>query len=65
MVKKYKLINSEETKGVWVNEIELINLIKVCKNRNITMYNKLIEWYEYLEGKSFDYNLIDNKGKYM
>lgn len=65
MVKKYKLINNEETKGVWINEIEFIELIKVCKTRNVTLYNKLIEWYEYLEEHSFDYNLIDNKKRYM
>lgn len=65
MMKQYKLINQEETKGVWVDERIIIDLIKICKHRNKILFIKLIEWYEYLENKTFDENLIKNKTRYM
>lgn len=61
MANKYKLISEDERKGVWINEIELLDIIKVCYNRNKGLYIKLVADYEYLEGKTFDPSLIGVK----
>jgi hypothetical protein len=58
MASKYKLLSDDEKNGVWWNEIDYINLIKICQVRNTKLYKKLISDYEYLEGKKFDESLI-------
>jgi len=54
MVNQYKLLNETNNRGFWINEIQLIDLIKICHRRNHSYYRKLVEIYEHLEGKSFD-----------
>lgn len=65
---KYKLINEKLNKGVWVRTTDLLQLIKICYDRNNTYYKKLIEWYEYLENEKFELELINknekNKGQF-
>lgn len=55
---KFKLISSDEKRGVWINEMELIKLIKLCNVRNTKMFAKLVNHYEYLTGRKFDLELI-------
>jgi len=55
---KYKLITEDTRKGVWITEIDLIKLIKLCHIRNNKMYLKLVEHYEFLENKKFDEELL-------
>lgn len=47
-MRKLKLLDEKEKKGIWITEIQYISLMKVCKTRNFKMYRKLKEDYEYL-----------------
>ncbi len=58
MASTYKLLNESNNKGFWINEIQLIDLIKICYRRNNSYFRKLVEIYEHLEGKKFDYSLL-------
>lgn len=55
---KYILTTKDKKLGVNMSEKDLLKLIKLCEIRNMKMYNKLVEWYEYLEGVKFDKELI-------
>jgi hypothetical protein len=57
---KYKVLKEDETKGFWIYETEVINLIKICKLRNKPLYKRLVEMYEHLEDKKFNEGLINN-----
>lgn len=55
---KFKLINEKLRVGVWLDEMDLIKLIKITFNRNTTYCKKLIRMYEDLTEKKFDMELI-------
>lgn len=52
-ISKYRLINENKNKGVWLNTQDLIQLIKLCDKRNATYKKKLVEMYEFLEEETF------------
>lgn len=58
MVSRYKITTEDNKKGVWISELTLIKIIQMSYTRNKKICKSLIEDYEYLEGKKFDYNLI-------
>lgn len=60
-MEEFKLINEKLNHGVWVDEADILNLIKICDRRNHFYYNKLIEWYEHLTNKKFDEKYLKRK----
>lgn len=52
--RKFKIINSEDTKGVWISETFYLSLIKISFFRNKKIYKKLVEDYEYLTDVKFE-----------
>ena len=62
-VTKYELINKKSNRGVFMDSLDLINLIKICEKRNKYYFNKLIEDYEYLENEKFNIDLIRRSEK--
>ncbi len=61
MVNKYKLINEKNNHGFWLTTLDILDLIKICDNRNNYYKKKLIDVYEHLENKKFDSDLIKKK----
>jgi len=58
MVSFYKIINKKNNRETEFNEITLLKIIAVLKDRNIMLYNLLIEIYEQLEGEKFNKELL-------
>ncbi len=58
MTKKFKLVTEDTTRGVWLDERDLQDLIKVCYNRNNGLFVKLFADYEYLIDKKVKYSEI-------
>lgn len=50
-MEKFKIINEKLKRGVWLSEYDFIKLLNVLKHRNIKLYNKLKEDYEFLIGE--------------
>ena len=54
MFKKYKLITADAKFGVWVSEVDIIELLQLSKHRNKKIYNKVKNWWEHLNNKKLD-----------
>lgn len=62
MVDKTKFIicDTQKSRGSEITLIELVKLIKLCRNRNNKLKDKLISDYEHITGEKFDYSLLDH-----
>ena len=54
IIDEFKLINEKRNVGVWLSVQDLINLAKICKDRNTKYYNRLIEDIEFLTGEKLN-----------
>lgn len=48
MVRRLRLMTEDMKEGVWIEENEFLQIAKVCKTRNTSMFKKLKEDYAYL-----------------
>jgi hypothetical protein len=53
MVRKFKLAREDERWCVLIDEIEFVQLARVCKTRNTSLYEKLKSHYEKLLDEKF------------
>ncbi|MHA1381438.1 MAG: hypothetical protein ACTSRG_23975 [Candidatus Helarchaeota archaeon] len=51
MEREYKLILEKNNKGIFLNEDEFLKIIKICENRNTSLFKKLVSDWEYLTGE--------------
>lgn len=54
MFKKYKIMTKNDKKGVWLSELDFIDLLKLSKYRNKKIFNKIKGWWEHLNNEKLD-----------
>lgn len=58
MTTKFKLITEDEKLGVWIEEIDLLKIIKILKYRNKPLYKSIVKKYENLTEKKFSEGVL-------
>jgi len=60
---RYKLMREDNSKGFWITEQDVLNLIKICDKRHKYYYNLLVEAFEFLEDAKFNKAMIQAETK--
>lgn len=54
MLRKYRLLNNEMSRGVYINDIDIYELLNITYSRSNKMFNKICDWLEYINNEKIN-----------